>query len=74
MNTTFRFYFMDGDKFLVPVWYHYRINPKIEKGMKLIALLRPLKTSDRYVLINKDGSIDGITRDLADDLGFEDAG
>jgi len=56
--------------FLVPTWIHVKVSPLVENGISYVALLKPMKPNQRMILIRKDGKIDDMSLEFAQDMNL----
>jgi len=66
LNNTVKMPVQNSEGFMCPSWMHIKMNPIVEQGISYIAVMRPLKYAPMSVLVRKDGTIDSITKNLAE--------
>jgi len=58
--------------YIVPTWMHVKASPMVENGIFYVALLKPCSSNQRMVLVKKDGRIDDMSLDFAQEMNIID--
>ena len=57
-----------GDGYVSASWMHIKMNPFVELGISYISLIKPMKAFKLMVLVRKDGTLDGMSKDFAREM------
>jgi len=60
--------------YIVEVELYFKIHPNLTQGLFVTMIMRPTNASKEYLLVKEDGSIEGATRGITDDLNLHKSG
>jgi len=70
INTTHNLPVQNSDGFLTMSWVHVKMNPIVEQGISYLGVMRPMKYPSKTVCIRKNGEIDSVTQDFAEEMNL----
>jgi len=57
--------------YIVEVEVYFKIHPNLSQGLYVSMIIRPTNSSKEYLLVKEDGSIEGATQGITDDLSLD---
>ena len=70
LNTTVYQPVVTNEGFVKLSWLHVKLSPLIEQGITYISVMKPARNNKRVLLIRKDGTIDGMSKEFAQDMNL----
>jgi len=70
MNTNIMIPVKRSNGYIHPSWIHVKVSPLMDSGMSYVALIRPLRSNQRMILVRKDGKIDDMSFEFAKDMNL----
>ena len=70
LNNTSLLPVVGSDGYIRPSRVHIKMHPFVEQGISYVAVLRAIQEPKRMVLIRRDGTIDGMSKNFAVDMNI----
>ena len=70
LNNTSLLPVVSCDGYIRPSRVHIKMHPFVEQGISYVAVLRTLREPRRMILVRRDGSIDGMSKNFATDMNL----